>query len=215
MMHLCKLCRPYGGGDAHGVDHRGVLIPGAAIVAVADPHGLAVSEAGSRGEAHGRGGGRLLFNFTGWGSPATIPAGSSPTVTFSTAAVDLLGIEAIIEIEIEDLAWHVLNLGEQGVGFHGSSRLVDGFILQGQRGIWQSPGDTWLIATHWAAVAAFMPATVALATLIRLAPRQSIPRVMERRIRFAIGCLVWYAVILQGQWSGSGAACATPSGVPS
>ena len=61
MMHLCKLCRPYGGGDAHGVDHRGVLIPGAAIVAVADPHGLAVSEAGSRGEAHGRGGGSFAF----------------------------------------------------------------------------------------------------------------------------------------------------------
>jgi hypothetical protein len=97
-----------------------------------------------------------------------------------------------------------LNLGEQGVGFHGLSRLVDVFSLQGQRGIWQSPGDTWLIATHWAAVAAFMPATVARATLIRLAPRQSIPRVMERRMRFAIGCLVWlmclvYRVRRQGQ----------------
>jgi hypothetical protein len=52
MMHLSELCCPDCGGDAHGVDHRGVLIPGAAIVAVGDPDGLAVSEAGSRGEAH-------------------------------------------------------------------------------------------------------------------------------------------------------------------
>jgi len=52
MVGLSELCCPYGGWDAHGVDHRGVLIPGAAIVAVADPDGLAVSEAGSRGEAH-------------------------------------------------------------------------------------------------------------------------------------------------------------------
>jgi hypothetical protein len=33
---------------------------------------------------------------------------------------------------------------------HLSVSVVDLFILQGQRGIWQLPGDTWLIATHWA-----------------------------------------------------------------
>ena len=79
------------------------------------------------------GSGRLVDGFIldGQGSPATIPCGSLPTVPLHAAAVDLLIIEAIIEIEIEDLAWHVLNLGEQGVGFHGLVRLVDGFILQG------------------------------------------------------------------------------------
>ena len=46
MVNLSELRRPDCGGDAHGVDHRGVLIPGAAIVAVADPHGLAVLKAG-------------------------------------------------------------------------------------------------------------------------------------------------------------------------
>ena len=51
-VYLSELRRPYGGRDAHGVDHRGVLIPGGAIVTVGDPDGLAVSEAGSRGEAH-------------------------------------------------------------------------------------------------------------------------------------------------------------------
>ena len=65
-----------------------------------------------------------VISLQGQGSPATIPCGSLPTVTLHTAAVDLLIIEAVIEIEIEDFAWHVLNLGEQGVGFHGSSRLV-------------------------------------------------------------------------------------------
>ena len=65
-----------------------------------------------------------VFSLQGQGSPATIPCGSLPTVTLHTAAVDLLIIEAIIEIEIEDFAWHVLNLGEQGVGFHWLSRLV-------------------------------------------------------------------------------------------
>ena len=73
-----------------------------------------------------------VISLDGQGSPATIPCGSLPTVPLHAAAVDLLIIEAIIEIEIEDLAWHVLNLGEQGVGFHGSSRLVDVLSLQGQ-----------------------------------------------------------------------------------
>jgi len=53
-MNLSELCRPYGGRDAHGVNHSGILIPGAAVVTVGDPHGLAVLEAGGRGEAHRR-----------------------------------------------------------------------------------------------------------------------------------------------------------------
>ena len=54
MVNLGKLCRPYAGGDARGVNHRGALIPGGAVVTVGDPDGLAILEAGSRGEAHGR-----------------------------------------------------------------------------------------------------------------------------------------------------------------
>jgi len=53
-MNLSELCRPYGSGNAHGVNHSGVLIPAAAVVTVGDPHGLAVLEAGSGREAHRR-----------------------------------------------------------------------------------------------------------------------------------------------------------------
>ena len=58
--------------DSHRVHQIGALIPGAAIVTIGDPYGLAIGEAGSRGEAHrgrfrlvlvncstGRGGGHL------------------------------------------------------------------------------------------------------------------------------------------------------------
>ena len=52
MMHLGELCCPDCGGDAHRVDQIGILIPGAAVVTVGDPDGLAILEAGGRGEAH-------------------------------------------------------------------------------------------------------------------------------------------------------------------
>lgn len=77
---------------------------------------------------------------------ATIPAGGLPSVTLSTAAVDLVSVEAIIEVEaveVEDLARHVLDLVEDGEVVHGSFRLVDGISLQGQ-GISQAPGRTLL-----------------------------------------------------------------------
>ena len=54
-MYLSELCCPYGGRDARGVHQIGALIPGAAVVTVGDPDGLAILEAGSRGEAHGSG----------------------------------------------------------------------------------------------------------------------------------------------------------------
>ena len=44
-----KLCRPDGGRVTHGVSDTVELT---AIVAVGNPDGLAVSKAGSRGEAH-------------------------------------------------------------------------------------------------------------------------------------------------------------------
>ena len=92
------------------------------------------------------GGGRLLFNSTGGSASAPIPAGSCPTVTLHTAAVDLLIIEAVIEIEaveVEDFARGILDFREEGVEFHGSGRLVDVISLQGQ-GISQAPGRTEL-----------------------------------------------------------------------
>ena len=53
---LSELRRPYGGRDAAGVDQIGVLIPGAAIVAVGNPDGLAITKAGSGGKTHDEGG---------------------------------------------------------------------------------------------------------------------------------------------------------------
>jgi len=92
---------------------------------VADPQGsvpgFVVSPA-VVGVLHGLG--RLVdvFSLQGQGSPATIPCASLPSVTLCLTALEILCFEAIIEIE--DLAWHVLNFSEQGVGFHWLSRLV-------------------------------------------------------------------------------------------
>ena len=57
--------------DTHRVHHRGALIPGAAIVTVGDPYGLAIGEAGSRGEAHGRF--RLVLDYPTASGRASLP----------------------------------------------------------------------------------------------------------------------------------------------
>jgi hypothetical protein len=137
-----------------------------------------------------------------------------------------------------------LNLGEQGVGLHGSSRLVDVFSLQGQ-GARSPPMGTVQKLTarrsrsHMPAArsraaarrSAFACALYAIMTAGRLstmrapnpvtrvrvmprplppadphamvalmpsAPRPRLP-IALCWLCSAIGCLVWYAVILQGQ----------------
>lgn len=59
----------------------------------------------------------------GWGcSPAPLGV-TDPPVTLSTAAIDLVSVEAIIEVEaveVEDLTRHVLDFVEDGEVSHGS-----------------------------------------------------------------------------------------------
>lgn len=127
--------------DPHRFDGDGHLQTHALLCVVSlatRPHGLAGGEAGCLREDHGSV--RVICGqSTGGSASATIPAGSCPTVTLHAAAVEVISIEAIIEVEaveVEDLTRHVCDLGEQGV-FHGSVRLVckkskgSGSVLRG------------------------------------------------------------------------------------
>jgi hypothetical protein len=53
---LSELGGPGGGRYARGMNQIGAVVPGAAIVTVGDPDGLAITKAGSGGKTHDEGG---------------------------------------------------------------------------------------------------------------------------------------------------------------
>jgi hypothetical protein len=185
MMGLSILGGEHRGGQSPVNVRRGARSVFQLIMA-GDPPNLAGGEVRALGEREAHWLIADVVSLQGGRRSAPIPAGSLPTVPLHTAAVDLIGIEAIIEveaIEVEDLARGVLNLREAGVEFHGSFRLID-LSLQGHSAPRALICATLAAVTASRVWAVWMIAPAVWENMIRM------PAIRERRTAFAMGRFV-------------------------